>query len=67
MMQSICNEGEILPVMRELVERERMSTNAAAKSVHEDSGRMVPAARADQVYREKHPVTPVAASNLLKK
>lgn len=52
----ICNENDIYPAMKDLVENKGMSVNAAAKFVHEDSGGEVTVRRAVQVYHTRKPV-----------
>ena len=46
----ICNEQDIYPAMRDLVEVHHMSVKGAARYVHEDSGGKVTEERARQVY-----------------
>lgn len=49
----ICNEEDIYPAMKQLVEIEGLSVNAAAKFIHEDSGGQVTKNRAEMVYRRR--------------
>jgi len=57
--QVICNEAEIFPAMKQLVEEEGMSVWKAAKFIEADSGKKVTAGRAEQVYIRRAPSTRV--------
>jgi hypothetical protein len=46
----ICNENNVYPAMKDLVEVHHMSVKGAARFVHEDSGGKVTEERARQVY-----------------
>jgi hypothetical protein len=46
----ICNENNVFPAMRDLIENNGMSVKGAARFVHEDSGGKVTEERARQVY-----------------
>ena len=51
----ICNENDVFPAMKALVEDEGLSVNAAAQYVHEDSDKQVTKVRARDVYRRRVP------------
>jgi len=65
--QVICNENDIYPAMKDLVENKGMSVNAAAKFVHKDSSGEVTKGRAEQVYLRRTPSMHIEPDKPLKK
>jgi len=49
----ICNENDVFPAMRQLVEEEGRSIRSAAMFINKDSSGQVTPGRADQVYRRR--------------
>lgn len=53
--ETICNEREIFPSMRELVEKDGMSIRFAAKFINQNSSGLVIVNRAEQAYHRRKP------------
>lgn len=64
--ETICNEKDIFPAMKDLVENKGMNVNAAAKFIHDDSKCQVTQARAEHVYRSRTPPLHKGNSNPVK-
>jgi hypothetical protein len=58
--QMICNDQDVYPAMRDLVENKGMTVKGAARFVHKDSDGQVSPGRAEQVYIRRKPATDVA-------
>ncbi|RLI17541.1 hypothetical protein DRO49_03495 [Candidatus Bathyarchaeota archaeon] len=58
--ESFCNEKQVYPAMKQLVQELNLSVRAAAREVSKLTHGLVTASRADKVYRDRTPATNVA-------